>query len=110
MTMTAVQKTETMLKVLRELQKLDQEFPLQYAVCLLEISRNEGMSLTHLSLKTGLALSTISRIIGALSHRRQKGNAYGLVDALTSKTERRRKELYLTDKGRSVIEGVISLV
>lgn len=99
-----------MLKILRELQKVDQEFPLQYAICLLEISRNEGMSLTNLSLKTGLALSTVSRIIGALSHRRQKGVPYGLVNVLRSKTERRRKELYLTDKGRSVIESVIALV
>jgi hypothetical protein len=35
------------LILLRELQKINPEFPLQYAVCLAEIALDEGMSLTH---------------------------------------------------------------
>lgn len=94
------------MRLLRELQKIDQEFPLQYAVCLAEISTDEGMSLTALSQKTNMSLSTISRIVGALSKHRQKGTAFGLVKVKISATERRRKELYLTAKGKAVIDSI----
>jgi hypothetical protein len=45
---------DNFILLLRELQKIDPEFPLQYALCLAEISANEGLSLTHLSEKTGM--------------------------------------------------------
>lgn len=94
------------LLLLRELQKVDPEFPLQYAVCLAEISLDEGLSLTVLSERTGLALSTVSRIVGALSKHRQKGAPYGLVRVAVSVEERRRKELHLSQRGRAVIAGI----
>jgi len=94
------------LKLLRELQKIDPEFPLQYAVCLAEISEHEGLSLTDLSNKTSMALSTVSRIVGALSKHRKNGAAYGLVQVKISPQERRRKELYLTTKGRAIINSI----
>ena len=97
-------------RLLRELQKIDQEFPLQYAVCLAEISMDEGISLTQLSQKTGMALSTISRIVGALSKHRQKGTPFGLVNVKISATERRRKELYLTAKGKAVITSITEIL
>lgn len=105
-------KTEAGLlrAVLRELQKIDPEFPLQYAVCLNEIAQNEGLSLTQLSEKTGLALSTTSRIVGALSKHRQKGKPFELVKVLIAKNERRRKEIYLTAKGRAVTEALYQVV
>ncbi|MCB1563387.1 MAG: winged helix-turn-helix transcriptional regulator [Alphaproteobacteria bacterium] len=96
--------------MLRELQKIDPEFPLQYAVCLVEISLDEGLSLTALSQKTGMALSTVSRIVGALSAHRQKGEPYGLVDVKISRTERRRKELYLTKAGKTAIARIETLL
>ncbi|MCK5285400.1 MAG: MarR family transcriptional regulator [Alphaproteobacteria bacterium] len=98
------------LHLLRELQKIDQEFPLQYAVCLTEISLDEGLSLTKLSEKTGMALSTISRIVGALSKHRQKGAPYGLVNVKISTKERRRKELYLTTKGKAIICSIAEII
>ena len=94
------------LRILQELQKVDPEFPLHYAICMAEISLNEGLSLTELSNSTGLSLSTISRIIGALSDSRQKGTAFGLVHVTTAKEEKRRKQLYLTPKGREFIKSV----
>jgi DNA-binding MarR family transcriptional regulator len=96
--------TDTLLAILREFQIIDGEFPIQYAICLLEISREEGRSLTYLSEKTGMPLSTVSRIIGALSEHRQKGQPFGLVEVQTSKIERRRKELCLTAKGKAIVE------
>ncbi|HQX27637.1 MAG TPA: MarR family transcriptional regulator [Alphaproteobacteria bacterium] len=108
--MTVKNKTKTFLRLLRELQKIDAEFPLQYAVCLTEISQEEGLSLTDLSIRTGMALSTVSRIIGALSKNRQKGTPYNLIRIKISATERRRKELYLTPRGRAVIDSILEII
>lgn len=98
--------TSTFLSILQMLRNVDGEFPLQYSICLAEISMEEGMSLTALSKKTGLGLSTVSRIVGALSMYRQNGNPYGLVEIKVSEVERRRKELYLTDKGRRLLSDI----
>lgn len=101
-------KTElaTFLALLRELQKIDHEFPLQYAVCFCEIALEEGLSLTALSARTGMPLSTVSRIIGALSRNRQKGTPYDLIRVRISPAERRKKELYLTKRGRTVADTI----
>lgn len=98
------------LAVLRELQKIDPEFPLQYAVCLAEIAMDEGLSLTALSERTGMALSTISRIVGALSKYRQSGAPYGLVRVQISARERRKKEIFLTPKGNAIVKGIAEVM
>ena len=103
-TQTTNRSTDLLLLILREFQSIDPEFPLQYAICLLEIAHNEGRSLTNLSEHTGMPLSTISRIVGALSQHRQRGEPYELVEVKISETERRRKELFLTAKGKAIIE------
>lgn len=98
------------LKILRELQKIDPEFPLQYAVALGVISMREGLSISCLAEETKLSLSTASRIVGALSNARQKGEAYGLVHVKISPHERRRKEIYLTPKGHLFINSIDELL
>ena len=98
------------LSLLNALRQVDPEFPLQYAICLTEIAINEGISLTQLAERTHLALSTVSRIVGALSTVRQSGQAYGLVMLKISPQERRRKELYLTPKGWTVMRGVLNIL
>lgn len=100
------EKHEIFLNLLHELQRIDPEFPLQYAICLAEISRNEGLSLSDLSLRTGLALSTVSRIVGALSKHRQSGAPYGLIKVKVSAAERRRKEVSLTTRGQAVMDSI----
>lgn len=97
---------EDLRRILKELQKIDPEFPLQYALCLCEIAADEGLSLSALAERAGMPLSTVSRIVGALSSKRQKGKPYGLVKVTVSSAERRRKELTLTPKGRSVMESL----
>lgn len=98
--------TTTFLNVLETLRKIDSEFPLQYSICLAQISMEEGMSLTELSQKMGLGLSTVSRIVGALSKYRQNGNPYGLIELKISPEERRKKAIYLTSKGRDVLAQI----
>ena len=101
---------QVFLCLLRELQKIDPEFPLQYAVCFIEIAYKEGQSLTSLSERTGMPLSTVSRIVGALSRQRQRGVPFGLIRAAISPHEKRRKELYLTARGKAVIEGIYDIL
>ena len=56
-----------LLSLLRALSGLDKNFPLPYAVFLLEVARNEGCSLGDLQKATGMPLPTLSRILSALS-------------------------------------------
>lgn len=98
------------LRLLRELQKIDPAFPLQYAVCLGIISQHEGLSISDLADKTFLSLSTTSRIVGALSSARQKGTPYELVRVRISTQEKRRKELFLTPKGRVFMNSINELL
>jgi len=99
-----------LLSVLRELQTINQEFPIQYAICLTEISLSEGISLTTLSEKVSMPLSTTSRIVGALSQKRQKGKPYDLVTIHISPTERRKKRLYLSPRGQYLLQNIGNLL
>jgi len=103
-------ETSLFLALLRELQKINTEFPLQYAICLVEIASDEGLSLTTLSQRTGMPLSTTSRIVGALSIKRQKGEPYGLVDVKIVAAEKRKKALFLTLKGKILIQNINDLL
>ena len=95
--------------ILRTLQSIHHDFPLLYALCLIEIACDEGMSMTDLSRKVGAPLSTISRAIGALSDTRQRGKAYGLVNAIPCLNERRKKLLSLSSQGHIVIQSIINV-
>ena len=93
-----------LLDILHRIQKVDPEFPIQYAICLIEISQDEGCSITQLAEKSGLSLSTVSRTVGALSEYRQLGQPYKFVEVRVSAVERRRKELYMTELGRKTLK------
>jgi DNA-binding MarR family transcriptional regulator len=57
-----------------------------------------------------MPLSTVSRIVGALSKHRQKGAPYGLVRVVISAEERRKKEIYLTSRGRAVVVSLAEIL
>lgn len=101
-------EADLLLTVLRRIQKIDPEFPLQYTMCFIEIALNEGCSVTNLADKTNLALSTVSRIVGALSDYRQMGKPFKFIEVKVSEIERRKKELYLTDYGREVLKEILT--
>ncbi|MAQ71343.1 MAG: MarR family transcriptional regulator [Alphaproteobacteria bacterium] len=94
---------DTFVNVIDIFRNIDSEFPIQYMLCLAEIARTEGVSLTELAERTQMSLSTVSRVVGALSNYRSNNQPYKLVSMQVSKTERRRKELSLTAKGHSLI-------
>jgi len=96
----------TLIDLLQILRGIDTEFPLQYALCMGEIARNQGISITELAEKTGITLSTVSRIVGALSGGR--GRCNGLVRVRFSATENRRKELFLSPRGAALIAHLVT--
>lgn len=91
------------LNLLRVFQEIAPDLPLQYAICLLEISNNEGFSISDLSKKTGISLPTTSRIVSALSDHRPNGSPYELIDKKRSTNKGRVKELYLSHKGQFIM-------
>nr|MBI1231012.1 helix-turn-helix domain-containing protein [Cytophagales bacterium] len=92
--------------MLQAIQKLDPEFPVQYALCLSYISMYEGLSITDLAEKTGMPLSTVSRIISALSQNKTRNRSYDLVDIVISPHERRRKLIYLNKRGQKFVSDI----
>ncbi len=100
------QQMSAFIETMQVLRSLDSEFPIQHALALGIISQNPGMSLTQLAEKLNLNLSTVSRIIGALSDHRANGQPYYMVEVKKSEQERRRKELYLTPKGEAFLKKV----
>ena len=99
--MTTQKSLWVLTGLMQELRRIDPEFPIQYALCLCEIARHQGLSLTELAQDTGIPLSTVSRIVGTLSGTR--GRCAGLVKVRFSSTEARRKELSLTARGANLV-------
>lgn len=93
--------------ILKELMKIDPDFPLLRARCFHEIALNEGITLNELAEKTGIAKSSISRIIAGLSSgRRYDKSAYDLVKTIQHPTDSRSKQIYLTARGKALIDGI----
>lgn len=97
-------KLKKLQGILQELTAIDAEFPLQWVLVFLEIASEEGVSLKDVAERTGISMSVMSRTIGALSNARRMGKPYGLVIVKLAKDDRRRKELFLSAKGKKLIE------
>jgi DNA-binding MarR family transcriptional regulator len=103
--------SDILRSLLLALSSLDKNFPLPYSVFLLEVARNEGCSLGDLHQTTGMPLPTLSRILWALSTKRQTGaEPYGLIEQDYSAEDRRRKTIRLSAKGRAFISVVTGII
>ncbi len=100
----AMKKLIKLQNILGTLTDIDPEFPLQWGIVFLEIAQNEGASLKDIAEETGISMSVMSRTIGALSNYRRMGKPYGIILVKMAKDDRRRKELYLSAKGKRLIE------
>lgn len=94
------------MSILKAIQKIDPEFPVQYALCLAHISMQEGLSITDLAEKTGMPLSTVSRIISALSKNKTRRRSYDLVEIIISPHERRKKLIFLNKRGQKYLADI----
>ena len=100
----AITKLDKLQKALEELINIDPEFPIAWALVFLTIAQNEGSALKDIAEQTGISMSVMSRTIGALSNARRMGKPYGIVIVKMAKDDRRRKELFLSAKGKRLLE------
>lgn len=111
---TAVWHPETLdplVRVLEALRTLDPDLPIQYALSFLTIAQNEGLSIRDLSERLGIAQSSASRNVAALSKWHSFGKAgHDLVQAEEDPRERRRKIITLTERGRELATQLSDLI
>ena len=75
------------------------------------MAQNEGMSIRDLSDRLGIAQSSSSRNVAALSKWHSFGKAgHDLIQAVEDPRERRRKILTLTPKGHDLVDQLASLL
>jgi DNA-binding MarR family transcriptional regulator len=103
-------KLKKLQAILQELTAIDAEFPIQWVLVFIEIAMEEGVSLKDVAERTGISMSVMSRTIGALSNARRMGKPYGLVVVKLAKDDRRRKELFLSAKGKKLAEKLDKVV
>lgn len=95
-------------RVLGRMRDLDKDMPVQQSVVLTWVALNEGESQRKLREDLDMPSSTTSRNLAALSKIHRLGKAgLGLIELQESPEDRRVKLLYLTPKGRQLIERMI---
>lgn len=101
----------TVVHVLEAFRKLDPDLPIQYALSFMTIAQSEGISIGELAERLGIAQSSASRNVAALSKWHSFGKAgLDLVQAQEDPRERRRKIVTLTDQGRAFLEELRAIV
>jgi len=101
----------TVVRVLEEFRRFDPDMPIQYALSFLTIAQNEGLSMGDLAQRLGIAQSSASRNIAALSRWHSFGkDGHNLVEAREDPRERRRKIVSLTPRGHHLVATLRALV
>jgi DNA-binding MarR family transcriptional regulator len=99
------------IHLLEAFRRLDPDLPIQYALSFLTIAENEGLSMRDLSERLGIAQSSASRNVAALSEWHSFGKpGHDLVEAREDPRERRRKIITLTRKGEALIRELRVIV
>ena len=102
-----MEAAKTTLRLLEELRKIDPEMQLQTASVFLYVAHNEGITMKDLGDQLGLAQSSCSRNVAYFSKiNRKHKEGYDLLVAREDPAERRRKLVYLTPKGRRIVESL----
>lgn len=96
--------TDRLMRALEVFRELDPDMPIQYALSFLTLARNPGLSIRDLSERLGIAQSSASRNVAALSewHSFRKPG-HGLIQANEDPRERRRKIVTLTRDGEALL-------
>lgn len=96
------------IRVFEEFRKLDAEMQMQTALVFLLVAKNEGCAVRDLEGWTGLSSASCSRNIASLSNVNRKGRpGHNLISAKVDTIDRRQRNLFLTIKGRKVLENVM---
>lgn len=93
-----------MAAMIRLLRSLSADMPMQQADILLSVAQNPGLTMADLTKMTGLSHASVSRNIAALSEYHRLGKpGLNLVEAVTDPRETRRRLIYLTTQGKSLL-------
>jgi DNA-binding MarR family transcriptional regulator len=105
-----MQPNDKLANVIRFVRKdLNAEMPIQQLAILIEIQKNEGVTMYELGRELGITPGSMSRNISALSLYIKKGEKKGL-DLVTTRpdlNQRRRLACFLTDKGRNIMAEIL---
>ncbi|HWK44092.1 MAG TPA: MarR family transcriptional regulator [Stellaceae bacterium] len=102
---------DTVIHLFEAFRALDPDMPIQYALSFLTLARNEGLSMGELAQRLGIAQSSASRNVAALSKWHSFGKAgHDLVEAREDPRERRRKLIRLTPAGRQLVASLSAIV
>ena len=101
---TMLRKLESFLS---QVMVIDDAMPIQQLAVFLAIARREGLSIAELAKALGLGRSSASRNVAALGdlHWQKKPGLY-LVEDRIDPMELRKKQIYLTPKGRRLLEQI----
>jgi DNA-binding MarR family transcriptional regulator len=95
------------MRITEEFRKLDPCLQMQTAAVFLTIAHENGINMAKIGEITGLGQSSCSRNVAALSKfNRLNKPGLGLVKASEDPTERRRKIVTLTPKGKQVAKAL----
>jgi DNA-binding MarR family transcriptional regulator len=87
------------------------EMPLQQVDVLLSIASKPGISMTEMATAAGLAQSSVSRNVAALSNYHRAGTpGLGFVEAVIDPKEPRRRLLFLTPHGKVFVTRLLRYV
>lgn len=103
--------TDRLMRALEVFRELDPDMPIQYALSFLTLARNPGLSIRDLSERLGIAQSSASRNVAALSewHSFRKPG-HDLIQAKEDPRERRRKIVTPTRKGVALLARLESIM
>lgn len=102
---------DMLIKVISVLRTIDDVMPTQIAQSFLCVALRPGLTMQELSEQTGLSQSACSRNVAALGEWHRFGKpGYGLVEAVPDPKEGRRKIMFLTAKGRTLMRDILRMV
>lgn len=89
-------------EILKKFSQLAESMPMSYALTLLEVAQDEGLSITSLAERLDTPLSTISRVVAAMSDVKK----YNLLTVTIAKDEKRRKIITLTQRAKDFLKTI----
>ncbi|MDX0270882.1 MarR family transcriptional regulator [Sinorhizobium meliloti] len=100
-----------LISIIEEFRKLDPEMQAQTITLFLTVVSRPGISMKELVQSTGLASSSVSRNVAALSDTHRKGEAgHNLLRAYEDPEDRRTKRVDVTPKGQRVYATLIAIL
>lgn len=98
-------------RVVTSLRLIDDTMPIQWIAILLQVAENEGASISEISQKVGLALSSTSRNVSAMSDWHWlKKPGLGLLVKQVDRMDLTKQQVSLSPKGKKLVEQLRAIL